>query len=103
MKDINGITIITVVVNDGQSTNNTIVRTFEVAVNAVNDPPSMNPITDPPAILENAGEQILNISGINPGGGLDEANPNQLVTITAKSNNPSLIPNPVVDYKNKSI
>src|SRR5207249_1742665 len=39
-----GVANITVTVNDGQPTNNTFVRMFSVTINAVNDPPTLNPI-----------------------------------------------------------
>ncbi|MCF6239101.1 MAG: tandem-95 repeat protein, partial [Candidatus Marinimicrobia bacterium] len=96
LANTNGTAIITVTVNDGQATSNTISRTFEVTVNAVNDLPTINPISDPAAILENAGEQSINFSSVSPGGGADEAG--QTIVITATSNNTSLIPNPVVSY-----
>jgi len=98
LPNMNGTAIITVTVNDGQSTNNTVTRTFEVKVSAVNDPPTINPITNPAAILENAGEQTINFAGVSTGGGPDETG--QVVVITAKSNNTALIPNPVVSYDN---
>ena len=46
MANANGTVIITVTVNDGQSQNNTISRTFTVTVNPVNDPPSISNIAD---------------------------------------------------------
>jgi gliding motility-associated-like protein len=100
--NMNGTTIITVTVDDGQSNNNTVTRTFTVEVNPVNDPPTINPIPDPPAIPENAIAQTIDFGGISPGGGADEAYPNQTVAITASSSNPALIPNPTVNYENNS-
>jgi gliding motility-associated-like protein len=100
--NMNGTAVITVMVNDGQSNNNTVTRSFTVEVNPVNDPPTINPIPDPPAIPENAIAQTLDFSGVSPGGGADEASPNQTVTITATSSNPSLIPNPTVSYENNT-
>jgi hypothetical protein len=41
-----GSAIITVTVNDGQTSNNTVVRTFTVNVTAVNDAPTISTITD---------------------------------------------------------
>jgi len=53
----------------------------------------LNPIANV-TINESAGTQTVNLSGISAG------NPNQTVTITAASSNPSLIPTPVVNYTN---
>jgi hypothetical protein len=41
-----GTATITVTANDGQSQNSTITRSFNVTVNAVNDPPTLNPLSD---------------------------------------------------------
>src|SRR5260221_2989766 len=59
----------------------------------VNDAPTLNPIPDPPAILEDAALQTVNLTGITAGGG-----ETQTLTVTATSNNPALIPNPAVSY-----
>src|SRR5206468_9017395 len=72
---------------------NTFSRTFTVVVTAVNDAPTLNAIPDPPAILEDAGLQTVNLSGISAGGG-----ESQNLTVTALSNNTALIPNPTVSY-----
>ena len=61
----------------------TFAQTFTVIVTAVNQPPTINPIA-PLTILENAGTQTLNLSGIGPGPG----DKGQAVTITATSSNP---------------
>jgi hypothetical protein len=66
-----------------------------ITVNAVNDAPTLDPIPDPAAILEDAGQQTVNLSGISAG----PANENsQTITVTASSGNPGLIPNPTVTY-----
>src|SRR5439155_1252147 len=67
--------------------------TFAVTVSAVNDPPTLNAIPDPPAILEDAGVQTVNLTGISAGGG-----ESQSLAVTASSNNTGLIPNPTVSY-----
>ena len=41
----NGTATVTVTVNDGQATNNTVVQTFLVTVNAVNDEPTLNALS----------------------------------------------------------
>ncbi|MEK7780876.1 MAG: Ig-like domain-containing protein, partial [Verrucomicrobiota bacterium] len=89
----NGSATITVIVNDGQSANNTITRTFTVTVSAVNDAPTLNAITGV-TFNEDAGAQTVSLSGIGRGA----ANETQTLTVTATSSNPSLIPNPSVTY-----
>ena len=89
----NGASTITVTVNDGQSTNNLVTRTFTVTVNPVNDAPTLNTIASL-SIAENAGLQTVSLAGIGSGA----ANESQTLTITAVSSNPGLIPNPAVNY-----
>jgi hypothetical protein len=89
----NGTATITVTVNDGQAVNNTAVQTFTVTVNAVNDAPTLNTI----AVLnipENAAQQTVSLAGIGTGA----ANETQTLIVTATSSNPSLIPDPAVNY-----
>ena len=50
----NGTATVTVTVNDGQAANNTVVQTFLVTVNAVNDQPTLNALS-PLALNEDAG------------------------------------------------
>ena len=68
-------------------------RTFDVTVNPVNDPPTLDPIPNPGAIDEDATAQTVNLSGISAGGG-----ENQILTVTASSNNTGLIPAARVTY-----
>ena len=89
----NGAATITVIVNDGQTTNNTVTQTFTVTVNPVNDAPTLNAIGNV-GIAENAGLQTVNLSGITSGA----ANEADTLTVTATSSNPALIPNPTVTY-----
>ncbi len=92
-----GSAVITVTVQDNGGISNggisTITRTFTVAVTSVNDAPTLVAIADPAAILEDAVAQTVNLSGITTGGG-----ESQTLTVTAVSNNTSIIPNPVVTY-----
>jgi hypothetical protein len=88
-----GTATITVTVNDGGSANNTVVRTFTVTVNPVNDPPTLSAIGNL-AINAGAGLQTVNLAGVGTGA----ANETQTLTITASSSNPGLIPNPTVNY-----
>ncbi len=89
----NGTATITVTVNDGGATNNIVTRTFMVTVNAVNQPPTLNAITNL-TIGKNAGRQTVSLSGISSGA----TNENQTLTVTAVSSNTGLIPNPTVVY-----
>ncbi|HEY2415962.1 MAG TPA: Ig-like domain-containing protein [Pirellulaceae bacterium] len=88
---------ITVKINDDGGTansgNDTIIRTFTVNVTPVNDPPTLDPIDNPAAILENAGKQTIQLNNISAG-----PSETQVITITATSDNPALIPNPNVSY-----
>jgi len=88
-----GSAIITVTVNDGQAASNTISRTFTVTVNAINDAPTLNVLSNL-TINQNSGAQIVSLSGISSG----VTNEAQTLTITATSSNPTLIPNPSITY-----
>jgi VCBS repeat-containing protein len=71
-----------------------LYRTFTVTVNPVNDLPTMDAISSPPAIWEDAPQQAINVAGITAGGG-----ESQSLQVTASSSNTSLIPTPtVIDY-----
>ncbi len=89
-----GSAMLRVSVSEGPAAEDTITRFFTVIVTAVNDPPTLAVIPAPAAIPEDSGMQTLTLSGISPGPGEE----GQTVTITAVSGNPSLIPNPQVDY-----
>src|SRR5205814_655341 len=89
--NLSGTALITVTVNDGGASNNITIQTFTVTVNPVNDPPTLDPISNPAAIDEDAGLQIVNLAGITAGGG--EV---QTLTVTAASGNTNLISAPTV-------
>ncbi len=88
-----GSATITVTVNDGGLSNNITSRSFTVTVNAVNQPPTLNPLPNL-TIVENAGLQTVNLSGITSGA----TNEFQTLTVTANSGNTALIPRPTVSY-----
>jgi hypothetical protein len=88
-----GTATVTVTANNGGTSNNIVTRTFTVTVNAVNQSPTLNAISNL-TITENAGLQTVSLSGISSGA----ANGNQTFTITAVSSNTGLIPNPTVNY-----
>ncbi len=91
----NGTATITVSVNDGGTSNNIVTQTFTVTVNAVNQAPTLNAISNL-VMNENAGLHTVNLSGITSGA----PNESQKLTVTAVSSNPGLIPNPTVNYTN---
>ena len=88
-----GTSLVTVTVNDGGATNNTVSRAFTVTVNPVNQPPTLNSIPSL-VINEDAGLQTVTLTGIGSGA----ANEAQTLTLNATSSNPSLIPNPTINY-----
>ncbi len=72
--------------------NATVTRTILVTVDAVNDDPTLDALSDL-NIDEDAGEQVIDLEGASAGG--DEQQP---LRITATSDSPSLIPDPTVIY-----
>lgn len=98
--DQSGTATITVTVEDGGldgdldtvSDNASIVETFVVTINPVNDLPTLAPL-DNLVIDEDAPVQTVSLSGISAGGG--ESQP---LRVTAVSNNPGLIAAPLVSY-----
>ena len=68
--------------------------TFTLTVSGVNDAPTLNPIANPAAILEDAGQQTIGLSGITPGPGSETGT----LTVTATSDNTGLIPHPALSY-----
>lgn len=68
--------------------------TVTIRVTPVNDPPTMDDIDTPAPILEDAGDQTILVAGITAG----PLEPSQTLTVTAFSNDPSLIPTPTVKY-----
>lgn len=88
-----GSALITVTVNDNQSSNNIVTQTFTVTVNPVNDAPTLGSIANV-SISEDAAAQTVNLTGIGTGA----ANEANTLVITASSSNQGLIPNPTVNY-----
>ncbi|MFP6604198.1 MAG: Ig-like domain-containing protein, partial [Pirellulaceae bacterium] len=98
--DQSGTATITVTVEDGGldgdldtgGDNGTFSHDFVITVNAVNDNPTLNALSDL-TIDEDAPQQTVNLTGITAGGG--ESQP---LRVTATSDNTSLIPHPAVTY-----
>jgi hypothetical protein len=72
---------------------NFIQRIFTVTVNPVNDAPTLTAVGNV-TINEDAGLQTVNLAGIND----SDPELNQVLSVTATSSNPALIPNPTVTY-----
>jgi hypothetical protein len=89
-----GTATITVTVNNGQAKSNIVTQSFAVTVFAVNQPPTLNPITTYTMNYKSLGTQIIALSGITSGA----TNENQLLKVAAVSSNPNLIPNPTISY-----
>lgn len=92
-----GTATITVTVNNFQLLNNLFSRRFSVIVNPVNDPPTLNELSDL-SLAAGAGAQTVSLSGISSGA----PNEDQTLVISATSSNPELVPNPTVSYVNGS-
>jgi large repetitive protein len=95
-----GVATVTYTVSDNGGTANGGIdsvgpQSFTITISAVNDPPTLNAIADPAAILEDTAQQTVNLSGIGTGSSGESAQPLQ---ITAASGNTALIPNPAVTY-----
>ncbi len=98
-----GTATITVVVHDNGGTANggvdSVTNTFTVTVNMVNHQPTLNAISNL-NLVENWSLQTVNLFGITPGPTNESS---QTLTIAAISDNPSLVPNPMVNYTNPSM
>jgi uncharacterized repeat protein (TIGR01451 family) len=79
-------------VSDGYG--GTAVGLITITVTLVNDPPTLNPISNM-VIDEGAGLQTVNLGGISVGATNESG---QTITVTASSDNPSVVPDPIVNY-----
>lgn len=82
----NGISSITVRATDSDATPLSVDASFTVSIASINDEPLLDDIADPPAILEDAGPQTINLTGINAG-----PNETQFMSVTASTTNTALI------------
>ena len=87
LADASGATTIIVTADDGNSSR---TAQFTVNVSPVNDPPTLADIPTPLNILEDAGQQLITLSGVGPGAANETSD---VITITATSSAPGLIPN----------
>src|SRR5207249_1357852 len=86
-----GTASIAVTVND--SAGGFATNTFVLTVNPVNDPPTLNPISDV-ITNEDSGPVLVNLAGITAGA----TNETDTLSLTATSSKPALVPTPVVNY-----
>jgi hypothetical protein len=82
---------IAVTVNDGGPVNPVVTRILNVNVIA---PPTLSPLADL-TVFEDSGPQTVPLSGIRAG----PSNEVQILTVTASSSRPELIPHPTVTYQ----
>ena len=93
-RDQNGTNLLTLVASNGP---NSASRSFTLVVSAVNDPPTINPISNYVTNQTGGGPaHIVAFNGVTSGA----SNENQNLTITATSSNTGLVPNPTVNYTN---
>jgi Fibronectin type III domain/Bacterial Ig domain len=95
-----GAAIITVTVNDGQTQNNAVTRTFTVTVNAVNPPLTLN-ATSKFYLTENGAALTVNLTGISSitANAISAATrKKQSIKITAESGNRKLVETPTIRY-----
>ncbi|HLH54289.1 MAG TPA: fibronectin type III domain-containing protein [Verrucomicrobiae bacterium] len=92
-----GSSVITVMVDDGATVSNTVIRSFTVSVIPVNNPPTIDLLSDV-MLNENSGPMTINLTGITSG----QTNLSANLSITASSSNPGVVPAPVVSYSNPS-
>jgi uncharacterized repeat protein (TIGR01451 family) len=95
----NGVATVTVYAQDNGGTANggsdsSPSQTFTISILAVNDPPTLDPISDL-TIDEDAPLQTINLTGISAGASNET---NQALTITATSSNAALLTNVTVNY-----
>ncbi len=92
-QNASGKAFITVVVNDHGGLNNIVTRTFQVTVNAADEPPTLDPLNDL-VINEDAPQQTVPLTGIGAGNVSDQP----ALSVTATSSDPTLIPSPTINY-----
>ncbi|OYV92638.1 MAG: hypothetical protein B7Z73_04810, partial [Planctomycetia bacterium 21-64-5] len=90
-----GVAALTVTATNSGSGNNTSAPlTANIVVTGINDPPTIDTIA-PQQAGDDGVQRSVSLTGISAG--LDES---QILSITAVSSNPTLVPNPTVSYTN---
>ena len=85
------------IVSDGDGGTDTGTVTIEIT--GINDEPTLDDPSDV-TIIEDAGAQTVNLTGIDEGA--SGAEDSQALTITATSDNPLIIPHPTIEYTENS-
>ena len=93
VKNMFGTATITLTANNGLSRSNLSMRTFTLTIRQVNQPPTLNLISNL-ALGYNPAVQVIRLGGISTGA----ANEKQRLVVTAVSGNPQLVPSPIVGY-----
>lgn len=78
---------------DESADNLSVEQEFNVTINAVNDPPTLDAISDQ-TTTEDSGPQTITLTGITSGA----SNETQTLQVTATSGDPSLVDNLVITY-----
>lgn len=71
------------------SANYLLIPNLTGNITTLNTPPTISSVSNPSAICQNSGLQVVNLTGIGTGAG----NETQTLSVTATSNNQTLIPN----------
>ena len=93
--DATGTATVTLTATDSASAPpnfSTLIKTFDITVNPVNDAPTFDAVAD--ITLAEDTPASASLTNVAPGGGDDEAA--QVVTVTATSGDPSILADPVV-------
>jgi hypothetical protein len=93
--NVYGSTTITVTVEDAAG--NRTESAFVASVRPVNDPPTLDSLADR-SVPAGSAAQTVNLTGISTGA----TNEQQVMIVRATSSNPSIIPNPVINYASPS-
>lgn len=87
-----GNAIVTLTVNDGQSTNSSTSTTFSLTVQSVNDAPTLSDVSDLTLSMnQNSGDLAFTVSDIDHSA--------ELIVVTATSSNVSLIPHSAILFQ----
>ena len=96
--DVSGDVLLTMTTDDlgntGEGGAQTDTDTATIRVASINDAPTLDPIPNPPAIDEDAGEQLILLTAITPGLAVNEAG--QQVSVSASAADPSFFSSLVI-------
>jgi hypothetical protein len=92
--DVFGVATLKVTATNGAATS--APQQTTITVTAIDDPPSLDPIQSR-TVLDDSGQNVVSLTGISAG-----LNESQVMTISATSSDPSIIPNPTISYASPS-